>query len=66
MTAQVLFFDIFFKKDPHVNAVESNFHLYLLKYLNIYVFNNIRKTHFCKWIIDIVTTTTTFTYLNTV
>ena len=29
MTAQVLFFDIFFKKDPHVNAVESNLHLYL-------------------------------------
>ena len=23
MTAQVLFFDVFFKKEPHLNAVEN-------------------------------------------
>ena len=34
-------------------------------YFNICVFNNIRTTHFCIWITDIVTTTTAFTCFNT-
>ena len=30
MTAQVLFFDVFFEKDPHLNAVEKTVHKVLL------------------------------------
>ena len=31
MTAQVLFFDVFFEKDPHLNAVEKTVHKVLLR-----------------------------------
>ena len=36
-----------------------------IKYFDIYVFYNIRDTNFCIRIIDIITTTTTFTCFNT-
>ena len=39
---------------------------YSIKYFTIHVFNNIRNTWFSIWIINIITTTTTFIYKNTV
>ena len=36
-----------------------------IKYFNIQIFNNIGNIQFCRWIIDIITTTTAFTCFNT-
>ena len=45
MTAQGLFFDVFFKTDPHLNAVEYQNAIYI----HVYVFFDIKKFADFQW-----------------
>ena len=44
MTTQVLLFDVFFEKDPHLNAVESGI-LQLSLLLSLTILCNIKVNH---------------------